>query len=126
MLISTLPDSNTPALSRGLVTCGVVTCGVDTCGGLPSAALHRAAFIFALLLIPLFLAPPAEAQAAGAQRAIEKLEGCSEKERKSGCIEILKVQRGKGDKQAVKAQVRGGRIIWYEYDRKSGRVRRTN
>ena len=47
-------------------------------------------------------------------------------QRKSGCIEILKVQRGKGDKQAVKAQVRGGRIIWYEYDRKSGRVRRTN
>ena len=29
-------------------------------------------------------------------------------------------------KCTVKAQVRGGRIIWYEYNSKTGRVRRTN
>ena len=90
------------------------------------AVTRGAALIVPLLLISLWLPPQAAAQAAKAQRAIEKLEKCSEKERKSGCIDILKVEHNKGDKQAIKAQVRGGRIIWYEYDRKSGRVRRTN
>ncbi len=69
---------------------------------------------------------PVLAQAAKAQRAIEALEGCSAEERKQGCIHIL-TRRSAGDnKQAIKAQVRGGRIIWYEYDGKTGRVRRTN
>jgi hypothetical protein len=83
-----------------------------------------------LLLLLILLSPitsaPVEAQAAKARRAIEKLECCSKQERKAGCIDILKVERRGDDKQAIKAQVRGGRIIWYEYDRKSGRVRRTN
>jgi hypothetical protein len=91
------------------------------------ARLGAVLFLSLLLLSPVLLVvPPADAQAAGAQRAIEKLENCSGKERKSGCVNILKVERGKGDKQAVKARIRGGRIIWYEYDRKSGNVRRTN
>jgi hypothetical protein len=86
-----------------------------------------ALFLSLLLLSPVMLVvPPADAQAAGAQRAIERLENCKPEERKSGCVSILKVQGGKGEKQAVKARIRGGRIIWYEYDRKSGRVRRTN
>jgi hypothetical protein len=106
MLISTLPDCKAFTVARG--------------------ALRGARLLLPLLFLALSLAPPAQAQAAGAQRAIEKLENCSKQERKSGCIAILKVERGSGDKQAIKAQVRGGRIIWYEYDRKSGRVRRTN
>ena len=69
---------------------------------------------------------PARAQAPGAQRAIERLEGCTAQERQSRCVAILKVEPRGGDKQAIKAQVRGRRIIWYEYDRKSGKVRRTN
>ena len=74
----------------------------------------------------LTLAPPLQAQVTSAQRAIEALEGCSQQERKSGCIKILKREtRGEG-RQAIKAQVRGGRIIWYEFDRKTGSVRRTN
>ncbi len=69
---------------------------------------------------------PSEAQVSNPKRAIERLEGCSKEERKQACINILdKRQAGKG-KQAVKAQVRGGRIIWYEYDKKTGKVRRTN
>ena len=84
-------------------------------------------FLFALIIVACtWGSPPAQAQAAGAQRAIEKLESCSAQERKSGCVRILKVESGKGNKQAIKAQIRGRRIIWYEYDRKSGRVRRTN
>ena len=74
----------------------------------------------------LVLVPSLAAQDASPQRAIESLEGCSRKERNSGCIKILKRQSAKGGKQAIKAQVRGGRIIWYEYDRKTGAVRRTN
>ena len=74
----------------------------------------------------LALVPSIEAQVASPQRAIETLEGCSKKERKSGCITILKRESAGAGKQAVKAQVRGGRIIWYEYDKKSGAVRRTN
>ena len=85
-----------------------------------------AALALPLLLVVVYMAPMAEAQAAKAQRAIEKLENCSDKERKSGCVNVLKVERRDGDKQAIKAQVRGSRIIWYEDDRKSGRVRRTN
>ncbi len=88
----------------------------------PGAATLCAAF----LVLALGLAQPASGQASRAQRAIEKLENCSQQERQSGCIAILKVERGDGDKQSIKAQVRGRRIIWYEYDRKSGRVRRTN
>jgi hypothetical protein len=74
----------------------------------------------------LGLAPSLQAQASGAQRAIEELERCNKEERKSGCINILKREPAGEDKQAIKAQVRGGRIIWYEYDKKTGAVRRTN
>ena len=84
-------------------------------------------FLLALIVTACtWVSPPVQAQAAGAQRAIEKLESCDAKERKSGCVRILKVEPRNGSKQAIKAQVRGRRIIWYEYDRKSGRVRRTN
>lgn len=69
---------------------------------------------------------PLAAQETSVQAAIESLEGCSKKERGSGCVKILKRQSAGAGKQAIKAQVRGGRIIWYEYDKKSGKVRRTN
>ena len=74
----------------------------------------------------LGLAPSLQAQVAGAQRAIEKLEHCDKEERKNGCINILKRESTGENKQSIKAQVRGGRIIWYEYDKKTGTVRRTN
>ena len=74
----------------------------------------------------LGLAPVLQAQVAGAQRAIEKLEHCDKEELKSGCIDILKRESAGGNKQAIKAQVRGGHIIWYEYNKKTGAVRRTN
>ncbi len=94
---------------------------------------HNTSHVFrpGVLLLALILtactwfSPPVQAQAS-AQRAIEKLEGCDAEERKSGCVRILKVESRQSGKQAIKAQVRGRRIIWYEYDRKSGRVRRTN
>ena len=60
------------------------------------------------------------------KRAIESLEGCSKEERKQACINILDRRPAANGKQAIKAQVRGGRIIWYEYDKKTGKVRRTN
>lgn len=84
-------------------------------------------FFLALILIAcMWVSPVVQAQAAGAQRAIEKLENCDSGKGNAACVKILKVeQRGDG-KQAIKAQVRGRRIIWYEYDRKSGKVRRTN
>lgn len=83
-------------------------------------------FLILLLALATAVANPAQAQAPGAQRAIERLEGCTAKERQSRCVTILKVEPRGGGKQAIKAQVRGRRIIWYEYDRKSGTVRRTN
>jgi hypothetical protein len=66
------------------------------------------------------------AQAGNPKRAIEDLEGCSKEERKQACINILDRRPAGKDKQAIKAQVRGGRIIWYEYDSNTGKVRRTN
>lgn len=82
---------------------------------------------FALVLSAcMWMSPTVQAQAAGAQRAIENLENCDSKKGDPPCVRILKVE-GKGNgKQAIKAQIRGRRIIWYEYDRKSGRARRTN
>ena len=77
-------------------------------------------------LLAWALAVGAQAQVPDARRAIEKLERCSQQERKSGCINILKRESAGDNKQAVKAQVRGGRIIWYEYNKKTGQVRRTN
>ena len=74
----------------------------------------------------LALVPSTQAQVADAQRAIEKLEGCSREERNHGCIKILKRESAGNGNQAIKAQVRGGRIIWYAFDPKTGRVRRTN
>ena len=67
-----------------------------------------------------------EAKESNPKRAIERLEGCSKEERKQDCINILDRRPAGKDKQAIKAQVRGGRIIWYEYDKKTGKVRRTN
>jgi hypothetical protein len=74
----------------------------------------------------LLVAGAGEAGASNPKRAIEKLEGCSKEERKQDCINILDRRPAGKDKQAIKAQVRGGRIIWYEYDSKTGKVRRTN
>jgi hypothetical protein len=81
--------------------------------------------LFAIAAL-LAMVPSLEAQVNNALRAIENLEGCSRKERKQACVNILKQQPAAGSKQAIKAQLRGGRIIWYEYDAKSGTVRRTN
>ena len=79
------------------------------------------------LLTALLLAfPVIEAQSSPAKRAIEDMEGCSREERKSGCVQILKQEKRGGNRVAIKAKIRGGRIIWYEYDGDSGRVRRTN
>jgi hypothetical protein len=81
----------------------------------------------ALLLVPfLCLVPPVHAQGPGPQKAIEALENCSQKDRQSACVKILKRKKAGKDKQAIKAQLRGGRIIWYEYNVKTGSVRRTN
>ena len=85
----------------------------------------RRARVLAVALV-LTLVPTLQAQVANTQQAIEELEGCSKKERKRACIAILKRQSAGGNKQSIKAQVRGGRIIWYEYDKKTGSVRRTN
>ena len=74
----------------------------------------------------IVVVPGVEASMSKAQRAIEELEGCSTKERGSGCVKILKKKSLGGDKLAIKAQVRGGRIIWYEYNGAKGTVRRTN
>jgi hypothetical protein len=82
-------------------------------------------FTRALLLV-LLLCVGQQAQALGPREAIEKLEGCSASERGDGCVKILKKKAATGDIQEVKAQIRGGRIIWYQYDRKTGRVKRLN
>jgi hypothetical protein len=79
-----------------------------------------------MVVLPLVLVPVLQAQVTDAQQAIEELERCDREERQQGCIKILKREsRGEG-RQAIKAQVRGGRIIWYEFNRKTGSVRRTN
>ena len=85
---------------------------------------RRVPTLIATVSVGVFL--PLAAPATSAQTAIESLEGCSKKERTSGCVKILKRQSAGAGKQAITAQVRGGRIIWYEYDKKSGKVRRTN
>ena len=77
-------------------------------------------------LLGLQLALCAPAVSASPQRAIESLEGCSAKERNSGCVRILKRQKLDGGKQRVKAEIRGGRIIWYVYNGNTGKARRTN
>lgn len=78
------------------------------------------------LVFSLCFIPCAHAQPPGAQQAIEALENCGQKDRQQGCVKILKRKPAGDDKEAIKAQVRGGRIIWYEYDVKTGRARRTN
>ena len=83
-------------------------------------------WILSIALVFTLAATPVQAQAAKPQRAIEQLEGCSKEERKKGCISILSRRQESENKLAIKAQVRGGRIIWYEYNSKTGRVRRTN
>ena len=84
-------------------------------------SLGTLALAFVLVLVPSF-----EARGASAQRAIENLERCSQQERASGCVKILKRESAGKGRQRVKAQVRGGRIIWYEFDQKTGRVKRAN
>ncbi len=90
----------------------------------PSLALLMLGGVVALILVLGGLA--SEAQVTNPQRAIERLEGCSKKERQQRCINILARRPAANGKQSIKAQVRGGRIIWYEYDPKTGNVRRTN
>ena len=80
----------------------------------------------AAAVLAIALVSTLEAQGNQALRAIEKLEGCSDRERKQGCVKILKKKRTGDGRQSIKAQVRGERIIWYEYDSDSGEVRRTN
>ena len=84
-----------------------------------------AGFLGAAVLLTALVSPQAEGN--NAQRAIEKLENCSAEERdRSSCIKILKRESSKGGRERIKAQLRGGRIIWYEFDKKSGNVRRVN
>ena len=92
----------------------------------PGPLFRNGLVIVVLLLVPLWFTATALAQNAGPQRAIEQLEKCSKEERRQGCVNILTSRDAGKGRLAVKAQVRGGRIIWYEYDRESGRVRRTN
>ncbi|MCX2982292.1 hypothetical protein EYC98_15625 [Halieaceae bacterium IMCC14734] len=89
-------------------------------------AVTDIARILLWLALGLAVIIPATAQVGQAQRAIEKLEGCSKQERTQGCINILLSRPAGENRQAIKAQVRGGRIIWYEFDSKKGKVRRTN
>ena len=78
-------------------------------------------------MVLVLLSPtPVLAQKAQPQRAIEKLEGCSREERSSGCVNILASKPAGENRKAIKAQIRGGRIIWYEYNTRTGQVRRTN
>ena len=91
-----------------------------------SAGLSRRSRPWILLALLFAFLPVAEAQVAKAQRAIERLEKCSKQERQSGCVDILKVEQLGKNKLAIKAQVRGARIIWYEYNKNSGKVKRTN
>ena len=86
----------------------------------------RMARLMSLALLLVLGGLASEAQVTNPQRAIERLEGCSKKERQQRCINILARRPAANGKQAIKAQVRGGRIIWYEYDPKTGNVRRTN
>ena len=98
----------------------------EHCAGPGQQTRSRAGAAVAAALL-LALAPSFEALGSDARRAIEELEGCSSAERAKGnCINILKRESAGKGKQRIKAQVRGGRIIWYEYDSKSGRVRRAN
>ncbi len=80
--------------------------------------------IFTVIL--LTLTPLTHAQNGGVRQAIEQLEHCSSRESKAGCVRILKQQPKKNGWRAVKAQIRGGRIIWYEFNPRTGAVRRTN
>ncbi len=91
-----------------------------------TAAAPWRRFGAALLAALLLLIPVLEAQASRPKRAIEDLEACSDKERKEGCVRILKQEKRGNGTVAIKAKIRGGRIIWYEYNSDSGRVRRTN
>ena len=85
------------------------------------------ALLYLILILALpTLSPAVQAQAAGAQRAIEKLERCSKEERQRGCVNILKREYRGDNKRAIKAQIRRSHIIWYEYNSKTGKVRRTN
>ena len=102
-----------------------VLSGGDPSGCVPSGPSLLVPALFVALLL-CFSGAPSQAQGAKPQRAIEALEGCSAEERKQGCINILTRRPAGENKQAIKAQVRGGRIIWYEYNSKTGRVRRTN
>lgn len=69
---------------------------------------------------------PVQAGAGGAQRAIARLERCNNEERQRGCVNILK-REYRGDKKlAIKAQIRRSHIIWYEYNIRTGKARRTN
>jgi hypothetical protein len=77
-----------------------------------------------LLLLLFGFAPDIRAQP-GAQQAIERAEGCSPQEQ--GCVRILRRRAGDDpDTVHIKAEIRGKRIIWYQYDIRTGRVRRLN
>ncbi|MEM8661117.1 MAG: hypothetical protein AAGF35_09550 [Pseudomonadota bacterium] len=81
-------------------------------------------WLHALLVIPLLLlSPVGHSQTQGPKAAIAQYENC---QRDPQCVKILKRVSAGDNKQAIKAQIRGGRIIWYEYNTRTGKVRRTN
>ncbi len=87
----------------------------------PYAALRAGVIV---VLLASGFAPGAHAQP-GAQQAIERAEGCSPQEQ--GCVRILRRRAGDDpDTVHIKAEIRGKRIIWYQYDIRTGRVRRLN
>lgn len=79
--------------------------------------------LLAGLAATLVLSTPPAIANGGPRQAIEKLENCAPGEK--GCVKILK-QRHKGKVHEVKAQIRGGRIIWYDYDPATQSARRLN
>ncbi len=83
------------------------------------------ASVLAALILPL-ASTVGWAQSQGPKRAIERLENCSAEESRGGCVKILKKKSAGGELEEIKAQIRGGRIIWYQYNRRTGAVRRLN
>ncbi|MEM9256356.1 MAG: hypothetical protein AAGA91_12985 [Pseudomonadota bacterium] len=97
----------------------------STPGGRAPRGLSRVAAVIGALGFTVLLS--LNAQGNNAQRAIEQLENCSAQERSGGnCVRILKRESASNGRQRIKAQLRGGRIIWYVYDKQSGSARRAN
>jgi len=83
------------------------------------------AALFASWLVLAAVAGGAAA-APSPQRAIERLERCSAEELRQACVRILRQERVDDHTVRIKAEIRGGRIIWYQFDLRSGAIRRVN